>query len=184
MRYSLLAGGKRLRPMLVLAAAEACGERARPHAADAVRLAMPAACAIELIHTYSLIHDDLPSMDNDSLRRGRPTSHVVHGEAMAILAGDALLTEAFAVLSREPADDGGDPAGRWTGAGSGPCASWPTPPGRPEWSAARSSISRRRRPAQRRSTRPRCGRCTRARPARSSAGPPLPGRSWPARTTR
>ena len=104
MRYSLLAGAKRLRPMLVLAAAEACGDRLGVAPADAVALAMPAACAIELIHTYSLIHDDLPSMDNDSLRRGRPTSHVVHGEAMAILAGDALLTEAFAVLSREPAD--------------------------------------------------------------------------------
>jgi geranylgeranyl diphosphate synthase, type II len=105
MRYSLLAGGKRLRPMLVLGAAEACGERLGLSADDAVRLALPAACAIELIHTYSLIHDDLPSMDNDTMRRGRPTSHVVHGEAMAILAGDALLTEAFALLSREPLED-------------------------------------------------------------------------------
>jgi geranylgeranyl diphosphate synthase type II len=105
MRYSLLAGGKRLRPMLVLGAAEACGARVGLAPEDAGRLAMPAACAIELIHTYSLIHDDLPSMDNDTMRRGRPTSHVVHGEAMAILAGDALLTEAFALLARDPAAD-------------------------------------------------------------------------------
>jgi geranylgeranyl diphosphate synthase type II len=104
MRYSLLAGGKRLRPILVLGAAEACAARLGLATDEAVRLAMPAACAIELIHTYSLIHDDLPSMDNDTMRRGRPTSHVVHGEAMAILAGDALLTDAFALLSREPSD--------------------------------------------------------------------------------
>jgi geranylgeranyl pyrophosphate synthase len=100
MRYSLLAGGKRLRPLLVLAAAEAVagpeGERARDEA-------LPAACAVEMIHTYSLIHDDLPAMDDDSLRRGRPTSHVVHGEGMAILAGDGLQAEAFAVLARSPA---------------------------------------------------------------------------------
>ena len=102
MRYSLFAGGKRLRPMLVLAAAEACGERIGISTDDAVRLALPAACAVELIHTYSLIHDDLPAMDNDTLRRGRPTNHVVFGEGMAILAGDALLTEAFALLAREP----------------------------------------------------------------------------------
>jgi geranylgeranyl diphosphate synthase type II len=100
MRYSLLAGGKRLRPLLVLGAAEACGERLGLAEEDADALAMPAAAAIELIHTYSLIHDALPSMDNDTLRRGRPTSHVVHGEALAILAGDALLTEAFALLAR------------------------------------------------------------------------------------
>ena len=105
MRYSLLAGGKRLRPMLVLGAAEACGARVGLSPEDSGRLAMPTACAIELIHTYSLIHDDLPSMDNDTMRRGRPTSHVVHGEAMAILAGDALLTEAFALLARDPAAD-------------------------------------------------------------------------------
>jgi len=91
-RYSLLAGGKRLRPLLTLAAAEAvCETEAGAH-----RLALPAACAIELIHTYSLIHDDLPAMDDDSMRRGRPTSHVRFGEGMAILAGDGLLTEAFA----------------------------------------------------------------------------------------
>jgi geranylgeranyl diphosphate synthase type II len=94
MRYSVTAGGKRLRPILCLAAAEAVGgDRS---------LAMPAACAIELIHTYSLIHDDLPAMDNDTLRRGRPTLHVVAGEGMAILAGDGLLTEAFALLARMP----------------------------------------------------------------------------------
>jgi geranylgeranyl diphosphate synthase type II len=94
MRYSLMAGGKRLRPILCLASAEAVGgDRS---------LAMPAACAIELIHTYSLIHDDLPSMDDDTMRRGRPTLHVVAGEGMAILAGDGLLTEAFNLLAREP----------------------------------------------------------------------------------
>jgi geranylgeranyl diphosphate synthase, type II len=110
MRYSLLAGGKRLRPMLAIGAAEACGDRLGLSQDDAAKLAMPAACAIELIHTYSLIHDDLPSMDNDTMRRGRPTSHVVHGEAMAVLAGDALLTEAFALLSREPSEEASTPA--------------------------------------------------------------------------
>ena len=93
MRYSLLAGGKRLRPALVLASGEALG-------ADTDDL-MPAACAIEMIHTYSLIHDDLPAMDNDDLRRGRPTCHKAFGEAVAILAGDALLTQAFRVLSAD-----------------------------------------------------------------------------------
>src|SRR5947209_11760850 len=82
MRYSLLAGGKRLRPILAVAACEAVGGRARA--------ALPAACAIEFVHTYSLIHDDLPAMDDDDFRRGRPTSHKVHGEAIAILAGEAL----------------------------------------------------------------------------------------------
>ena len=100
MRYSLLAGGKRLRPVLALTAAESVA----PGEAAAPRLAMPAACAIEMIHTYSLIHDDLPAMDNDSLRRGKPTLHVVYGEGMAILAGDGLLAEAFALLAREPDD--------------------------------------------------------------------------------
>ena len=94
MRYSVMAGGKRLRPVLCLASADAVGgDRS---------LAMPAACAVELIHTYSLIHDDLPAMDNDILRRGQPTLHVVAGEGMAILAGDGLLTEAFALLARAP----------------------------------------------------------------------------------
>lgn len=92
MLYSLAAGGKRLRPILLLAVLEAFG---KPQA-----LGMPAACAIEMIHTYSLIHDDLPGMDNDDLRRGRPTNHKVYGEAIAILAGDALLTHAFETVCR------------------------------------------------------------------------------------
>ena len=105
MRYSLMAGGKRLRPLLVLAAAEAVAERDGGDAEESRALALPAACALELIHTYSLVHDDLPAMDNDVLRRGRPTAHVVFGEGQAILSGDALLTEAFAVLARDPAGD-------------------------------------------------------------------------------
>ncbi len=91
MRYSLFAGGKRLRPILSLAAAEAVGGEPED--------ALPAGCALEMIHTYSLIHDDLPAMDDDDLRRGKPTNHKVFGEAIAILAGDALLTEAFVLLS-------------------------------------------------------------------------------------
>jgi geranylgeranyl diphosphate synthase type II len=94
MRYSLLDGGKRLRPILALAACEAVG--------GAIDDAAPFACAVEMIHTYSLIHDDLPCMDDDDLRRGRPTNHKVYGEALATLAGDALLTDAFAVLARSP----------------------------------------------------------------------------------
>jgi geranylgeranyl diphosphate synthase type II len=90
MRYSLFAGGKRLRPALCIAAAEACG--GTPEAA------IPFACAVECIHTYSLIHDDLPAMDNDDFRRGKPTNHKVYGEGIAILAGDGLLTEAFEIL--------------------------------------------------------------------------------------
>jgi geranylgeranyl diphosphate synthase type II len=92
MRYAVLGGGKRVRPILALAAAEACGAAIEP-------LLVPAA-ALELVHTYSLVHDDLPALDNDDLRRGRRTTHVVFGEAMAILTGDALLTEAFSWLSR------------------------------------------------------------------------------------
>jgi geranylgeranyl diphosphate synthase type II len=103
MRYSLLGGGKRFRPLLALAAAEAIAERLGRPVQEATDLALPAACALEFIHTYSLVHDDLPAMDNDTMRRGRPTSHVVFGEGMAILAGDALLTEAFSLLAREPA---------------------------------------------------------------------------------
>lgn len=91
MRYSVFAGGKRVRPVLMLAACQAVGGK-RVHA-------LPAACAMEMIHTYSLIHDDLPAMDDDDFRRGRPTNHKVFGEALAILAGDALLTEAFKLLS-------------------------------------------------------------------------------------
>jgi len=94
MRYSLLAGGKRLRPILCLAAAQAVGGKESQ--------ALPAACAVECIHTYSLIHDDLPCMDDDNFRRGRPTNHRVFGEAVAVLAGDALLTEAFASVARTP----------------------------------------------------------------------------------
>jgi geranylgeranyl diphosphate synthase type II len=95
MRYSLFAGGKRLRPILCLAAAETCGGRAAS--------AMPLACAVECIHTYSLIHDDLPAMDNDDFRRGRPTNHKVFGQGIAVLAGDALLTQAFEVAAQSPA---------------------------------------------------------------------------------
>ena len=92
MRYSLFAGGKRLRPILCLAAAEACGGKAQR--------ALPLACAIECVHTYSLVHDDLPSMDNDDFRRGRPTCHKVFGEGIAVLTGDALLTVAFEMVGR------------------------------------------------------------------------------------
>ena len=92
MRYSSFAGGKRLRPVLVIAAAECCG--AKPETV------LPTAAAMELVHTYSLVHDDLPAMDDDDLRRGRPTSHKVYGEAVAILAGDALLTKAFELVSK------------------------------------------------------------------------------------
>jgi geranylgeranyl diphosphate synthase type II len=96
MRYSLFAGGKRLRPTLVLAAAECCGL--------APRKALKTAAALEMIHTYSLIHDDLPAMDDDDLRRGKPTNHKVFGEALAILAGDALLTKAFEAAALNAAD--------------------------------------------------------------------------------
>ena len=95
MRYSLFAGGKRIRPALALAACDAV--------ADGMDGIEDAACALEMIHTYSLIHDDLPALDNDDLRRGRPTCHKVFGEAMAILAGDALLTLAFEVIAKLPA---------------------------------------------------------------------------------
>jgi geranylgeranyl diphosphate synthase, type II len=92
MRYSLFAGGKRMRPALLLAAAEACGGKDTE--------AMPLACAVECIHTYSLIHDDLPAMDNDDFRRGKPTNHKVYGEGIAVLAGDALLTQAFEIATQ------------------------------------------------------------------------------------
>jgi geranylgeranyl pyrophosphate synthase len=106
MRYSMFAGGKRLRPVLALAAADAVARRRHDLTPDAsVALALPAACAIEMIHTYSLIHDDLPAMDDDVLRRGRATLHVVYGEGIAILAGDGLHAEAFGLLAREPASD-------------------------------------------------------------------------------
>lgn len=96
-RYSLLGGGKRVRPILTIAAAEACG-----WGEEGEKLALPVGAALELIHTYSLIHDDLPAMDNDDLRRGRPTSHKVYGEAVAILAGDSLLSESFALIASLP----------------------------------------------------------------------------------
>ena len=95
MEYSLMAGGKRLRPTLVLESAVACGSSARN------RSALAAAAAIELIHTFSLVHDDLPAMDNDDLRRGRPTNHKVYGEAMAILAGDAMVSLAFEIIATD-----------------------------------------------------------------------------------
>ena len=94
MRYAVFAGGKRLRPVLCLAAAEACGGE--------LSNALAPACAVELMHTYSLVHDDLPAMDDDDLRRGRPTCHMVYGEGMAVLCGDALLTAAFLVLVQTP----------------------------------------------------------------------------------
>lgn len=95
MRYSLLAGGKRLRPLLCLAAAEACSRDA-----GIIKKVLPLACALECLHTYSLIHDDLPAMDDDDLRRGKPTAHKVFGEGVAILAGDALLTKSFELLAQ------------------------------------------------------------------------------------
>lgn len=98
MRYSILAGGKRLRPILCIAASEAVG--------GTIEVVLPIACAIEMIHTYSLIHDDLPSMDDDLLRRGIPTNHSVFGEATAILAGDALLTDAFSVIASHGTSNG------------------------------------------------------------------------------
>lgn len=94
MRYSIFAGGKRIRPLLCLEAAKACGGTGEE--------ALNAACSLEMLHTYTLIHDDLPCMDNDDLRRGLPTNHKVFGEGVAVLAGDALLTEAFGVLARVP----------------------------------------------------------------------------------
>jgi len=94
MRYSVFAGGKRLRPLLCLASFEIFKDR--------LQEVLPTACAIELVHTYSLIHDDLPCMDNDDFRRGKPTNHKVFGEAMAVLAGDALLTLAFELITRAP----------------------------------------------------------------------------------
>ncbi len=100
--YSVFAGGKRLRPILCMAAAEIVGGTRQS--------VLPAACAVEMIHTYSLIHDDLPAMDDDDYRRGKLTSHKVYGEAMAILAGDALLTEAFHLLTRLSSDHGGSHA--------------------------------------------------------------------------
>src|ERR1041385_1772456 len=95
MRYSVFAGGKRIRPALCLAAAAACAGKESD--------ALPLACAVECIHTYSLIHDDLPAMDNDDFRRGKPTNHKVFGEGIAVLAGDALLTQAFEIIAKAKA---------------------------------------------------------------------------------
>ena len=128
MRYSLLAGGKRIRPVLALATADAIG-RARTSV-------MPLAAALELIHTYSLIHDDLPAMDDDDLRRGRLTCHKVFGEDVAILAGDALYAEAFKLLSDRPVRD---PAA----ASSSRRHDWPAPPVCRGWSAASTSTCHR-----------------------------------------
>jgi geranylgeranyl diphosphate synthase type II len=107
MRYSLFAGGKRLRPVLALAAAGSVSQ-----GECGLARALPAACALEFLHTYSLIHDDLPAMDNDTLRRGRPTLHVMYGDGIAILAGDALQAEAFSLLAREPVSDEPDVVAR------------------------------------------------------------------------
>jgi geranylgeranyl diphosphate synthase type II len=145
MRYSLLAGGKRIRPVLALATAEALGH---PRAE-----VLPLAAAIELIHTYSLIHDDLPAMDDDDLRRGRLTCHKVFGEDVAILAGDGLYAEAFCLCS--PSSAASPPAS------SPPRASWLVPPAWPAWSEASTSTSPRPRPR----APPGCGGCTSSRPA-------------------
>ena len=102
MKYSLLGGGKRLRPCLTLAVADSVGATLGLDPPVSRSLALPAACAVEMVHSYSLIHDDLPVMDDDALRRGRPTSHIVFGDGLAILAGDGLLTEAFSVLTQSP----------------------------------------------------------------------------------
>jgi geranylgeranyl pyrophosphate synthase len=102
MRYALAGPGKRLRPCLTLAVAESLAPRTGLSPASARACALPGACAVEMIHCYSLVHDDLPAMDNDALRRGRPTTHVVYGDGLAILAGDGLLTEAFGVLAVSP----------------------------------------------------------------------------------
>jgi geranylgeranyl pyrophosphate synthase len=102
LRYALAGGGKRLRPCLALAVADALADRAGVSTDVARALALPSACALEMVHTYSLVHDDLPAMDDDALRRGRPTAHVVYGDGLAILVGDGLLTDAFAVVAASP----------------------------------------------------------------------------------
>ena len=165
MRYSLLGGGKRLRPILVLMAAEACG--GDPAAA------MPAACALEMVHTYSLIHDDLPAMDDDDLRRGRPTCHKAFDEATAILAGDALLTLAFEVLARDtPARRGGRRLRPDAGRGGGAGRDGRRPDGRPP---GRGADRRRRSRRWRRSTAARRGPCS-ARPCGWAGSSPAPRR--------
>ena len=167
MRYSLFAGGKRLRPLLALAAAEAVAAARRRRTSRArAALALPAACALELIHTYSLVHDDLPAMDNDALRRGRPTAHVVYGEGLAILAGDALLTEAFALLAREPRDAAIAPRRCASGRSPPIARSSRTPPAPAGMVGGQAIDLRAARRRQRRSTPTGCATCTRGRPAR------------------
>lgn len=135
MRYSLLAGGKRIRPVLTLEFARLAG------LAD-WKTALPMACALELVHTYSLIHDDLPCMDNDDLRRGKPTNHKVYGETLAVLAGDALQPEAYRLILTAPG---------WTRAAGPPAAaSWRRSPARTAWWRARCwTPSTPRRPRRR-----------------------------------
>jgi geranylgeranyl diphosphate synthase type II len=110
MHYSVTAGGKRFRPVLTLAAADAIDSTSAMGSSRA--LALPFACAIELIHTYSLVHDDLPAMDNDTLRRGRPTAHVIFGDGLAILSGDGLLTEAFTIMAKTGSREATEAMGR------------------------------------------------------------------------
>ena len=110
MHYSVTAGGKRFRPVLTLAAADAIDSTSAMGSSRA--LALPFACAIELIHTYSLVHDDLPAMDNDTLRRGRPTAHVIFGDGLAILSGDGLLTEAFTIMAKTGSREDAEAMGR------------------------------------------------------------------------
>ena len=110
MHYSVTAGGKRFRPVLTLAAADAIDSTSAVGSSRA--LALPFACAIELIHTYSLVHDDLPAMDNDTLRRGRPTAHVIFGDGLAILSGDGLLTEAFTIMAKTGSREDAEVMGR------------------------------------------------------------------------
>ena len=151
MRYSLLAGGKRIRPVLTLATARSRG-------ADPAGV-LPTAAALELIHTYSLIHDDLPAIDDDTLRRGRPTCHVAYGEDMAILAGDGLFAEAFnLVLARQD--------GRPRRGARPRSPRSPPPPACRAWSAASTWTWPARPPPT-----TTCARCTRSRPAASSRRP-------------
>ena len=129
-------------------------------------LAMPAACAVEMIHTYSLIHDDLPAMDNDTLRRGRPTLHVVYGDGIAVLAGDGLQAEAFALLAREPAGDRSGARRPQAAASFGIVADAAGPAGMVGGQAIDLRPSAGAHAARPRSTPRACARCTRGRPAR------------------
>ena len=176
MRYSLFAGGKRLRPILALAAAEAVGERlGAPRRRPPPTLALPAACALELIHTYSLVHDDLPAMDDDTMRRGRPTAHVVFGEGMAILAGDALLTEAFALLAREPRRSAGVAVDELNRRKLQTVAIIADAAGAAGMVGGQAIDLEAALPGAARSTPAGCATCTCARPARSSCASALAG---------